>query len=590
MSRRMLPEHALRGFWKLLKGFRKAFLVAFLSMAIAVSLQIVAQFFLRDIVDGIRTNPEHTAILLLALGYVGLAALKGVSLFFHGRSVARASEGATRNLRNRIYDHLQKLTFAYHDNMKTGELIQRSTSDVDTIRRFFGEQIPGITRILFLFIFNFCAIMFLDWKLALISSAVTPFIVLVSAYFFGRIERSFEGYQEQDGIVSAILQENLSGMRVVRAFARQEYEKDKFETANSEKFRRGKRFLINHTVYWPVSHMMCLIQMVIGFGAGGYLAIKGTLTIGTYIAYIQMVVALIWPLQQLGRMVAQLSTAFVSYKRVREIINEQEEDLESGLGEGQIHGVLEFRDLRFAYEENSMVLKGVSFRAEKGEKIALLGEAGSGKSTLINLIPRFYDFHDGEILLDGKGLRSYSRHYLRRNIGIVEQEPFLFSATIRENICYGVERTVRQDEVEAAAKAASIHDSILSFPDRYDTLVGEKGVTLSGGQKQRIAIARTLLKDPRILILDDSTSAVDAETEENIRDCLQVLMRDRTSFIVAHRIQSLMDADRILVFKDGRIIQEGTHETLINEPGFYKKVFELQTRIEEELDKEIHYA
>lgn len=590
MSIRMLPDRASAGFWILLTGLKSLFFLSMAAAAVAVAFQIAGQFIIGKIVDGTLENITSMQIFRYALIFISCAIGGGLFLFVKGRSTAKTSEGIAKNIRNSLYDRMQKLNFLYHDKIKTGELIQRSTNDVDTIRLLFQEHLSEISRILFLFIFNFCAIMLIDWKLALISSIIAPVIILSSIYFFTRIHKSFEAYQDQAGVLSSVLQENLSGMRIVRAFARQDFENQKFEVENAEKFKRGKRFLLNHTIYWPVSHILCMLQLITGFAVGGIMVMDGVFSIGTYIFYIQILLALIWPLQELGRVIAQLSTAVVSYKRVKEILNESEEDLESGKSEGTITGKISIKDLDFSYDQTKNVLSGITLNVEAGQKIALLGEAGSGKTTLVNLLPRFYDFYKGDFLLDGQPLQKYSRHFLRKNIGIVEQEPFLFSTTIRENICYGVNREVEMSEVEEAAKAAAIHESITTFPKGYDTIVGEKGVTLSGGQKQRIAIARTILKDPRILIMDDSTSAVDAETEESIMECLNHLMLGRTSFIIAHRIQSLMNADIILVFKDGKIIQRGNHESLIKEKGFYQRVFSLQTQIEEELDKEINYA
>jgi ATP-binding cassette subfamily B protein len=287
-----------------------------------------------------------------------------------------------------------------------------------------------------------------------------------------------------------------------------------------------------------------------------------------------------------------MSTGLVSYSRVATVLREEREPLDEGVyrPQGNLHGDIVFRDISFNYAADAPVLKEISFECRPGQAIALLGSTGSGKTTLVNLLPRFYDYSGGSILVDGVDLKHYPRHYLRRQIGIVEQEPFLFSRTIGENITYGVGRDVPQAEIEAAARAAAIHDVILSFPDGYNTLVGERGVTLSGGQKQRVAIARTLLKDPRILILDDSTSSVDMETEAEIRTALERLMQGRTTFIIAHRIQSLMAADLILVLDKGRIVQRGTHEELMETGGFYRQIYDLQARIESELEKELAAA
>jgi ATP-binding cassette subfamily B protein len=314
--------------------------------------------------------------------------------------------------------------------------------------------------------------------------------------------------------------------------------------------------------------------------------------VGNYLAYAGLVIWIIYPLRGLGRFIVEMSSGLVSYDRVIKIIKEIREPLDQGNykpADG-ILGNFVFKDVSFEYEKDDQVLHNINFEVKAGQKIALLGSTGSGKTTLVNLLPRFYDYTTGEILLDGFDLKLYSRRYLRQQIGIVEQEPFLFSRSIRENITYGVGRDVPQEEVEGAAKVAAIHDVILSFPEGYKTLVGERGVTVSGGQKQRIAVARTLLKNPRILILDDSTSSVDTETEAQIRGAMRALMENRTTFVIAHRIQTIMDADLILVMEDGRIVQRGTHDLLIGQEGIYRKIFEIQTRIESELKVELSSA
>ncbi|NMC78081.1 MAG: ATP-binding cassette domain-containing protein, partial [Chloroflexi bacterium] len=323
---------------------------------------------------------------------------------------------------------------------------------------------------------------------------------------------------------------------------------------------------------------------------GATMTINGTLTIGTYLAYAGMILWIIFPMRNLGRLIVQMSSGLVSYTRVIEIIKQQREPLDEGdyLPTGKLQGAIAFDNVGFAYAaDENPVLEKISFTCQAGEAIALLGSTGSGKTTLVNLLPRFYDYTQGHITLDGVELRRYPRRFLRQQIGIVEQEPFLFSRTIRENITYGVGREMSDAEVEAAARAAAIHEIILTFPEGYQTLVGEKGVTLSGGQKQRVAIARTLLKNPRILILDDSTSAVDTETEAEIRAALQNLMQGRTTFIIAHRVQSIMNANLILVMDKGRIIQCGQHDDLLAQEGVYKRIFEMQTLIETELQQEI---
>ncbi len=325
---------------------------------------------------------------------------------------------------------------------------------------------------------------------------MVPIIVLISIWFFKRVSKAYEDYQEQDAVVSTILQENLSGVRVVKAFARQDYETNKFEKDNWKKFVLGKKLLLMHSLFWPISDIFCGAQMLTGFLVGATYAINGDITVGTYLAYAGMIIWIIWPMRNLGRLIVQMSTGLVSFGRVLEIIKQVREPLDEGSVNGKqpLQGAITFKNGGFKYEDGLNVLEEININAKPGQVIALLGSTGSGKTSLVNLLPRFYAYSSGSILLDGIELKEYPRRFLRENIGIVEQEPFLFSRTIAENITYGVNSKVSQDEIEEAARMAAVHDVITTFPKGYKTLVGEKGVTLSGGQKQRVAIARTLLK------------------------------------------------------------------------------------------------
>jgi ATP-binding cassette subfamily B protein len=465
---------------------------------------------------------------------------------------------------------------------------------VDALRRFYSEQAIGVGRIILLFFINWAAILYINVKLGLISVIVIPLILWVSLWFFKRVTKAYEEYQAQEAILSTTLQENLTGVRVVKAFARQDYEKEKFDKDNWQKYLKGKLLLIMHSLFWPISDIVLGAQLLFGFIYGALMAINGEISVGDYVAYTGLVVWLIFPIRNLGRTIVQTSTGMVSYGRLMDITRQAREDLVGG----QVHpkepvkGDIEFKDVSFVYADGTHeVIKDVSFHVKPGQSIALLGSTGSGKTSLVNLLPRFHEYTGGKILLDGVDLKDYPRGYLREQIGIVQQEPFLFSRSIRENILYGVGRSVSQEEVEAAAKAAAVHDVILTFPDGYNTVVGEKGVTLSGGQKQRVTIARTILKNPRILILDDSTSSVDTETEASIRDALNDLMQNRTTFIIAHRIQSVMKADLILVLDKGKVVQKGTHEELLSQlGGMYRRIYDIQTRIDEELESEIAKA
>jgi ATP-binding cassette subfamily B protein len=594
--RTAITKNKLVGIWKMMPNFRMAYGAANLALSISALAKMSTYLLLKNFADTILgtvkpfAGTQSRTFILIAAGFVGLAIIEGGFAFISGRLAAYSAEGITRRFRNFLYDHIQRLSFAYHSKTPTGDLIERVTSDMDSVRKFFNEQAIGVGRIISLFVINFVAILLLNWKLALASIAVVPIIVIVSLWFFKKVTRAYEAYQEQEAILSTTLQENLTGVRVVKAFARQDYEMGKFEKDNQEKFVRGRKFISMHSMFWPLSDIACGFQMLIGFVYAAYLAIHGEISIGTYPAYVGLVVWLIWPMRNLGRLVVQTSTGLVSYERLMEIVRVEREPLTEGriISGEPVKGEIVFNNVSFQYEDgNSEVLKNISFSCSPGESVALLGSTGSGKTSLVNLLPRFHEYTDGHILLDGRELTDYSREYLRRQIGIVEQEPFLFSRSIRENIMYGVNRNVPMAEIEKAAKAAAIHDVILTFPDGYSTLVGEKGVTLSGGQKQRVAVARTLLKDPRILILDDSTSSVDTETEAEIRDALNDLMTNRTTFIIAHRIQSVMNANLILVMDKGEIVQSGKHDDLINQEGMYRKIYNMQTRIDEELESEI---
>lgn len=585
-----LAEKRLAGFWRMLTGFRLRYAGAVTFMGMSALFSMLSFLLIRYFVDEALQKPElHDVLPIVALGFIGLALLQGMFSFLSGRLTAQTAEGIALRLRNYMFDHIQHLTFAYHDKMQTGELIQRCTSDVDTIRRFFSEQAIGIGRIVILFTINFTALLTLHVGLALISVIVIPPIVIASLFFFRRVSKAWEAYQEQDAKLSTTLQENLSGVRVVKAFARQEYERNKFEGDNFEKFRRGKWFTMMHSAFWPITDIICGAQIVGGYFIAAMLVMDGTITVGTYLAYAGLMMNIINPIRNLGRLIVQMSTGLVSFDRVSQIIREDREPLTEGRHQptGGLRGEVEFKNVTFEYEKDTPVLKDISFNVQPGQTVALLGSTGSGKTSVVSLLPRFYDYKDGSITVDGVELRDYPRQYLRRQIGIVEQEPFLFSRTIRENITYGVGREVSDDEVIAAAGAAAVHDVIMTFPDGYNTLVGERGVTLSGGQKQRVVLARTLLKDPRILILDDATSSVDAETEDSIRGALLRLMEGRTSFVIAHRIQTVMYADLILVFDKGHIVQRGTHDELLAQGGMYRRVYDLQSRIEDELEKEI---
>ncbi len=586
----------LQGLWQLMTGFHTTYIGSVMSIAVAALAKTWTYLLLRDFADNAIHQAEQAGdsipIYYFALGFVGLALFEASFTFFGGKLAARATQGTLLRLRNFLFDHIQRLPFGYHDQTKTGELIQRATSDVDTINRFFSDQGTQVGRITMIFVINFIALLALNVQLALFSVAFIPVILIVSYFFFNKVNAIYQTYQEADAKLSTALQENLTGVRVVKAFARQAFETDKFETINRQKYGIGRRLMMMHALYWPVSDIVCGGQMLLVFYLGARMAIMGDITLGTYLAFANLVIWLIWPVRNLGRLITQASTGLVSYRRIADIIDHDQEQVSAGVHRAKeaIQGEVRFEGVSFHYDDHTPVLQNVTFTAKPGQVIALMGPTGSGKSSLINLLPRFYDYTTGRITLDDLDLREYAPETLRQAIGIVEQEPFLFSRTIRENIAYGARREVSDAEIEAATRAAAIHEVILTFPQGYDTMVGEKGVTLSGGQKQRLAIARTLLKDPKLLILDDSTSAVDTETEALIQQALDNLMQGRTTFIIAHRIQTIMRADQILVMQAGQIIQQGTHQDLMQQDGLYRNTYEVQAKVETEANTDDQFA
>ncbi len=620
-----LTDSRFVGLWRMATGFRKIYILAVLAAGLAALSRSAVFYLLRYFVDDVLANTDlQWQIPWLAAGVIVLALLQGLFSFGMGRLAAQTAEGVARRLRNYLYDQIQRLTFTYHDTMQTGELIQRATSDVDTLRRLFQDQLIGIGRTGLLFLVNVSALALLHGWLALLSIPVLPVAAVASFFFFRRMETVFESYQSQDAVVSNRLQERLTGVRVVKAFARQSYEIERFEEENWEKYRRGVKIANLHTMFWPIVEILTGGQVLFAMYMASMMVLDGGISIGTYIAFIGLLSSTVWNVQGIGRLVAHVSTGLVSLNRVQEIIRQDREELDDGSVPTKqgLRGALQFKNVQFAYEtpaaeesggakdgktankvkaankvlqetrrrafaERGYVLRDINFDVEPGQVIGLLGATGSGKSSLVNLLPRFYDYSGGNIILDGEELRNYARGFLRSQIGIVQQEPFLFSTTIRNNITYGLVRDVSDEEMEAAARAAAIHDVVQTFPKGYDTMVGERGVTLSGGQKQRVTIARTLLKDPAILLLDDATSSVDTETDATIRAALSRLMQGRTTFIIAHRVQSVMAADQILVMEAGRIIQRGRHNELVSQPGVYRQVYELQVQVEADLEREI---
>lgn len=535
-------------------------------------------------VEHIRSNLWLPAMLILAL-----TAVAGVFTYLRGRWSAQASEAIIRRLRDRVYDHLQHLHCRYFDKAETGDLIQRSTSDVETIRTFLSSHVVEIGRALIMMLVPIPLMLMIDVRMTIISVVLMPVIVVFSIVFFLRVKVVFRKTDEAEAAMTTRVQENLAGIRVVRAFARQEHEQQKFTECNAAHRALDFRLYRLLAWFWSVSDLLCFSQKALVVGAGAYWLAIGTLQVGAYFYFITAVSMFIWPMRMIGRILTDLGKAQVALSRIDEILHvplERDGDEPVEQESSPFAGEIAFDNVVFSHGEQSPVLRGVSFAVPAGTSLAILGPSGSGKSTMINLLLRLYDHDSGAILLDGRDIREFDRKDVRRAMSVVMQEPFLYSKTLRENLRLS-RPGAHEEEIIEATRIAAIHESILDFAQGYDTLVGERGVTLSGGQRQRVAIARALLRDPAVLILDDALSAVDTETESMILDALNEREGRHSTIIVAHRVSTVMHADQIIVLDHGTVAQRGTHAQLLAEEGLYRRLWTAQREAAEQCDREL---
>ena len=596
-----------RTLWGLTAGERTRYALAIVAMGLTILFLFGVPLVPKAVIDAFIAESPPTdptwldalagalreavsveqALLVSAGAIILLTAVAGVLTYLRTRWAAEASEAITRRLRNRLYQHLERLPATEHDHADTGDLVQRCTSDVETIRIFLSAQVIEIARAS---LFLVLVIPFLFWlhvKLALVSLALYPVIIAFAVIFFRKVKKVFLETDEAEGAMTSVLQENLTGIRVVRAFARQAFEMEKFADKN-EVFRDcGYRLVRLLGLFWALSDFVCFLQLGLVLFFGSSWAIQGELTVGTLFAIITYNNIVIWPVRHMGRVLTDSGKAVVSIGRLHEILNVAPEQdhvapLEPTSALADFDGSLEFRGVDFAFGEGPRVLTDVSFRLNAGETLAVVGPPGSGKSTIVNLLLRLYDYETGSILLGGHELQTLPRQLVRGCIGAVLQEPFLYSKTVLENLRLGRSGASRE-ETESAAKAAAVHSTVGEFSNGYDTAVGERGVTLSGGQRQRLALARALLKDAPLLILDDAMSAVDTRTEADILGALKADRRERSTLMISHRLSSIRHADRVLLLNSGSIVECGTHEELLAGDGPYQRLWALQSTLEKEL-------
>lgn len=528
--------------------------------------------------DFLRQNLWIPALALILMNVVN-----GVFTFIKGRSSAIASENIARKLRNDLYRHLQHLPFAYHVKAQAGELIQRCTSDVDTIRRFLAVQVMEVVNTVLMVVIAMSILLPRSVPITLYSLILMPPLFCFATWFFKMVHKSFEVADEADGVLNAVLQENLSGVRVVRAFGQQEREVEKFDRVNNDLRKKNLRLNELLAIYWGGGDAISMTQTLLTLVVCIIYACNGWITVGTLIVFTSTLGMLLFPIRQLGRTLSDAGKAMVSMKRVQAILHEEAEPDEPNALKPDLHGDIVFDHVSFAYpDDNVPVLRDVSFTIPAGKTAAVLGGTGSGKSTMMYLLQRLYTPTSGKITIGGVDIQQIDRKYLRAHVGLILQEPFLYSKSIRENV--GITAPEQEAErIEHAADIASASGFIAKADKGWETVVGERGVTLSGGQKQRIAIARTLLKDNNILIFDDSLSAVDTETDAQIRAALRHEQKDVTTLIISHRVTTLSQADLILVLENGQITQQGTHVELCSQPGLYQRINSIQNALEEEL-------
>lgn len=545
--------------------------------------QIIGNSIIRNIVNVLGGKDFlRERIWIIGLLIVAVAILRGVFLYFKNTLASKSAENTTKKIRDNLYDHIQRLPYKFHVSSDTGELIQKCTSDVETIRRFLAIQLVEVAGSLFMLVFILYIMFGINTKMALASTIVLPITFLFSYIFFKKVKRDFTASDEAEARMTSNLQENLTGVRVVKAFSRQRFEIEKFDEKNKDYQKLTFKLIKNLSTYWALSDFLSMTQVGIVLIFGSYLSFKGELSLGSLIAFVTYINMLIWPVRQLGRTLTDMGKANVSIIRINDIFSEEIEVLKENNDDFPIKGDIEFQDVDFEYEDKRKVLQGLSFKIPRGKTLALIGPTGSGKSSLVNLLPRLYEYTSGSILIDGRELNTINKGHIRKNVGLVLQEPFLYAKTIKENI--KLQNPSLQDvRVYDAAKIASIHNDIKSFEEGYETVVGERGVSLSGGQKQRMAIARTIINKSPIVIFDDSLSAVDTETDLSIRKALKNRKNKSTAIIISHRISTVSEADLILVIDKGQIVQRGTHSELISEEGLYKRIFNIQNSLDDEI-------
>lgn len=562
--------------------YKRRLLLAYLSTIGVAAFALSIPRILGTAIDEVVRSGEVRQLVVLSLIILALSIMRGVAAYAQQYLGESLGQRVAYDLRNIYYDRLQRLSFAFHDNQRSGDLMSRATSDVEGVRMFIqGGVIRGGYMVL-LIIGVSVILIISSWKLALMSLVFVPFILLRTSTIMLQMRRNWMAERTEMGHLNTVLQENLAGQRVVKAFAAEEYEKEKFSYHAGEVARYGFTAERLQAVTTSLNNFFFLGGTGVILWFGGHQVVEGHMSEGELVAFLLYMGLLAIPVRMTAWIVNSFSRAMSSGERIFYVLDAESpvEEKQNALVMPRVRGDVRFENVSFGYTERSSVLQNVTFEVPSTKVMAILGAPGSGKTTVVHMIPRFYDVTQGRVTIDGIDIRDVTLASLRQNVGIVQQDVFIFTSTIRANIAYGAVDASMEDVIRAS-KLAQLHDYIESMPEGYDTYVGERGVTLSGGQRQRLAIARTLLLNPPILILDDSTSSVDTETEHLIRQALSTVIQGRTTFVIAHRLSSVKNADSVLVMKEGRVVQQGVHDELIQVPGPYQEIYELQLRPQE---------
>lgn len=565
--------------------YKKYFLWSILFMLLITGITVVYPIILQITIDEVVLGGKYEWIPYLALGFIGIMIIKGAGTYIHQYTGELFGITSVYKLRNALYGKLQYLPFHYYDNAKTGDLMSRLTSDVEGFRFFLSFGFSELLRLIVLIATTFGVMFYYSPSLTFVTLATLPFLAIVVYKFEKSVHPAFRGIRKSFGKLNTNVQENISGINTVKSLSREDFVIDKFNSSNGD---YKDKYLFTSSIwakYFPLMEFLGNISVVLLFSYGGYLVINDSLQPGELVAFYSLVGYIIWPIANLGFVINLFSQSKASGERLLEILEEDNEitDMDDAIQVNKLKGDVEFQNVTLRYgEDDQEALYDISFKASPGKMIGLIGSTGSGKTSLTQLMTRFYEPIRGDVLIDGVSVKNYSLHSLRSNIGFVLQESFLFSSSIKANISYG-RPDATMEEIIDAAKRAQAHEFIMELPDGYDTMLGERGMGLSGGQKQRIAIARSICVDPSILILDDATSAVDMETEFQIQKALKEVMKGRTTFIIAHRISSLKHADEILVLENGNIVERGKHEFLLSNDGPYQRIYNIQYQDQEKV-------